>query len=141
MANEAPSDREQGVAAMIGAQFDQLVSEARTAYGAAVSSCAASLADALRQRPEADLKSALFRSAAASGWGGRLSPPQQRQQMAYAVRQALPPVLAGLDAALALLRGALEPRVYVAVGRALWDLSGRDLFQFVQVIVPSVSKM
>ena len=30
------------------------------------------------------------------------------------------------------LRCALEPRVYVAVGRAMWDQAGRELWEFVQ---------
>lgn len=34
--------------------------------------------------------------------------------------------------ALAALRGALDARVFVATGRALWDYVGKDLYEFVE---------
>ena len=48
------------------------------------------------------------------------------------VLSTLAPVLSGLETALGVLRCSLEPRVYVAVGRAMWDHTGRDLYDFVQ---------
>lgn len=41
------------------------------------------------------------------------------------------PLMAAAEEAAAALRGAMEPRVYVATLRALWDALGQDLFQFV----------
>ena len=35
------------------------------------------------------------------------------------------PLMISADSDLAALRGALEPRVYVAVARAMWDYVGR----------------
>ena len=32
------------------------------------------------------------------------------------------------------LRAALDPRVFVATGRALWDCMGKDLFEFVHFL-------
>jgi hypothetical protein len=52
------------------------------------------------------------------------------------VQALLAPIFGGggqMEVAMQMLHASLEPRVYVAVGRALWDHSGRELHEFVQV--------
>lgn len=52
-------------------------------------------------------------------------------QRAY-VEDLMAPIVAAVTEALAALRAALDVRVYVATGRALWDYVGKDLYEFVE---------
>jgi hypothetical protein len=40
-----------------------------------------------------------------------------------------------MEAALSALHGCLEPRVFIAIGRTLWEYTGKDLHSFVQSLV------
>ena len=55
----------------------------------------------------------------------------QAQQKDY-VDALMAPIRHALEGAMGALRGALDGRVYVAVGRALWDYVGKDLYEFVE---------
>lgn len=56
------------------------------------------------------------------------------QAQKQALEEALSPVLAGLTEAMAALRAALDVRVCIATGRALWDYVGKDLHLFVSAL-------
>ena len=47
------------------------------------------------------------------------------------------PIIAGIQDALTALKGALDARVFVATGRALWDYVGKDLYEFVESLTVS----
>lgn len=48
------------------------------------------------------------------------------------------PITAAITEALGALRSALDVRVYVAAGRALWDYVGKDLYEFVEGLSVSI---
>lgn len=50
------------------------------------------------------------------------------------VESLMVPLRSAAEEAAAALRGALDPRVYVATLRALWDALGQDLYKFVNVL-------
>ncbi|KAL3142941.1 hypothetical protein ABBQ38_003227 [Trebouxia sp. C0009 RCD-2024] len=101
----------------LGAQFAQLVKELRSEYAAAVTACAERIAGALFQRPGYSINATLHRH----GISG--TPTIMQQQVG--------PVLEAMEDILAALLRSLDGRVYVAVGRGLWDFTSKDIYDYV----------
>ncbi|DBB16594.1 TPA: hypothetical protein ACH3X3_014851 [Trebouxia sp. C0006] len=101
----------------LGAQFAQLVKELRSEYAAAVTACAERIAGALFQRPGYSINATLHRH----GISG--TPSIMQQQVG--------PVLEAMEDILAALLRSLDGRVYVAVGRGLWDFTSKDIYDYV----------
>ncbi|GIL85489.1 hypothetical protein Vretimale_13414 [Volvox reticuliferus] len=116
----------------IGAQFAQVVKELRTDYAEGVASCANRMANFIRSTPLTNIKVALNlpkppNNDVNTGYQQVSTMTQQREFVEAFMR----PILAACEEALQALRGALDPRVFVATGRALWDCMGKDLYEFV----------
>ena len=119
------------VAPHVGAQFAQVVKELRTEYTAAVTTTAERLSLGLSASPATSLVSILQQAKLAAMQQQQQQHQSQMQQMA--MMEALSrPLFQLLEEALANLEAALDGRVFVAVGRGLWDYIGRDLFTYVE---------
>ncbi|GFR42334.1 hypothetical protein Agub_g3242 [Astrephomene gubernaculifera] len=125
------------LATHIGAQFAMAVKELRTDYAEGVAACAERMANHIRATPATNIKAALNQPKPPTdmhvGYQQVSTVTQQRDFVEGLMR----PILAACDEALQGLRAALDPRVFVATGRALWDCMGKDLFEFVHFLQES----
>eukprot|EP00798_Chlamydomonas_sp_ICE-L_P004434 gene4434-14569_t len=135
-----------GMAPQIGAQFAQVVKELRSLaafaaitlrivvkelrseYALAVAAIASRIVEQLKSKQHCNLKVALAQYKPPFDGGG-CSTQQLQDNMSSSL---LSPLLCNLEDACRSLQAVLEPRVYVAICRALWDYMGRELFQFVE---------
>jgi hypothetical protein len=125
------------VAPHLGAQFAQVVKELRTEYSAAVATTSQRLSSGLGSSAGTSVVCILQNAKAASA-----GQPQQTQNQQLGMMEALSRQLfSSLEAALANLEAALDGRVFVAVGRGLWDYIGRDLFAYVENLQVGPSKV
>ncbi|MEW5315758.1 MAG: hypothetical protein WDW38_007164 [Sanguina aurantia] len=118
----------------IGVQFAQVVKELRSDYTTAVALCANRLADTMRSHPKTNLKVILsqpFPTADQTTHHATVSSATVQREY---VESLMVPLRSAAEEAAAALRGALDPRVYVATLRALWDALGQDLYEFVNAL-------
>ncbi|MEW5306322.1 MAG: hypothetical protein WDW36_008792 [Sanguina aurantia] len=118
----------------IGVQFAQVVKELRSDYTTAVALCANRLADTMRAHPTTNLKVILsqpFPTADQTTHHATVSSATVQREY---VESLMVPLRSAAEEAAAALRGALDPRVYVATLRALWDALGQDLYEFVNAL-------
>lgn len=101
----------------LGAQLAQLVKELRSEYAAAVTACAERISAALFLRPGYSINTILHQH----GIPG--TPTIMQQQVG--------PVLEAMEDILNSLTAALDGRVYVAVGRGLWDFVAKEIYDYV----------
>ncbi|EFJ52891.1 hypothetical protein VOLCADRAFT_102849 [Volvox carteri f. nagariensis] len=118
----------------IGAQFAQVVKELRTDYAEGVASCATRMANHIRSMPATNIKVALNLPKPPSDVHAGYQQVSTMTQQREFVEAFMRPILAACEDALQALRSALDPRVFVATGRALWDCMGKDLFEFVHCL-------
>lgn len=118
------------VAPNVGAQFAMVVKELRTEYAAAVASTAERMSNTLCSHPSSSLKVLLSQPKLSAAGPTNPSPMQQNAAMEAALR----PLMGVLQDALGALKGALDSRVFVAMGRGLWDFVGRELYEFVECL-------
>ena len=102
----------------LGAQLAQLVKELRCEYASSVTSTASRIARGVFSLPGRSVRRAL-EAHGSSGVPG-------------ASQQALGPSLEVLEEVLLGLARALEGRVYVAVGRGLWDHTACEVLSYVE---------
>eukprot|EP00198_Chlamydomonas_reinhardtii_P008734 XP_001698071.1 predicted protein [Chlamydomonas reinhardtii] len=135
--NAPDPDFDDDMAPHIGAQFAQVVKELRTDYAEGVASCSNRMANHIRATPVTNIKTALNQpKPPADPHGGYQQVSTLTHQRDF-VEAFMRPILAACDEALQALRAALDPRVFVATGRALWDCMGKDLFEFVHFLQES----
>jgi len=102
----------------LGAQLAQLVKELRCEYASAVTSTAGRIARGVFSLPGRSVRRALEAHGSAGAPG--------------AAQQALGPALEVLEEVLLGLARSLEGRVYVAVGRGLWDHCAGEVLAYVE---------
>ncbi|KAK9805114.1 hypothetical protein WJX73_010312 [Symbiochloris irregularis] len=105
-----------GMGPSLGAQFAQAVKEVRSAYAGAVTSCAERIAGAVFS---AHSITALLQQ-------HRLSPEPS------AMSAQLEPALVALEEVMQSLRQVLDARVFVSLGRGLWDCTAREVFDYTE---------
>ncbi|KAK9839863.1 hypothetical protein WJX81_007158 [Elliptochloris bilobata] len=107
-----------GTGPQLGAQFAQLVKELRSEYGGAVSAAAARISGALFAAPGRSILRILEQH-------GVTGTPALMQQQTGPVLEAMEEVVVGLTR-------SLDSRVYVALGRGLWDFTAKEIFDYVE---------
>ncbi|KAG1660531.1 hypothetical protein FOA52_003882 [Chlamydomonas sp. UWO 241] len=117
--------QQQGGEVVIGYQFDQVVQELRTEYGNAITAVAERLFRSLHDHPATHLRQALLRAMPEAGAATGPAPISELLRPVFGLGGAM-------EAALSALHGCLEPRVFIAIGRTLWEYTGKDLHSFVQ---------
>ncbi|KAK9806759.1 hypothetical protein WJX72_001747 [[Myrmecia] bisecta] len=104
----------------LGAQFAQLVKELRSEYAAAVTNCAERIATALFVSQGRSIHAILQR------YGLTGTPAIMQQQVG--------PVLEAMEDVLVALTRSLDGRVYVALGRGLWDFTAKDIYDYTEAL-------
>jgi len=117
------------VAPHVGAQFAQVVKELRTEYAAAVGSCAERISLGLASNQATSVRSILAAAKHAVATAGANPSAMQQQAMMEGLAE---PMFRCLEECFANLQAALDSRVFVAVGRGLWDFIGRQLYDFIE---------
>ncbi|KAK9868824.1 hypothetical protein WJX84_006782 [Apatococcus fuscideae] len=106
----------------LGVQFAQLVKELRSEYGAAVTLAAERIATAVFS-------------------GGRsINGILQRHGLTGTpaiMQQQVEPVLQAMEDVLGSLTQTLDGRVYVAMGRGLWDFTAREIYEYADELAES----
>ncbi|KAK9868912.1 hypothetical protein WJX84_002762 [Apatococcus fuscideae] len=106
----------------LGVQFAQLVKELRSEYGAAVTLAAERIA------------TAVFSS------GRSINAILQRHGLTGTpaiMQQQVEPVLQAMEDILGSLTQTLDGRVYVAMGRGLWDFTAREIYEYADELAES----
>jgi hypothetical protein len=119
------------VAPSVGAQFAQVVKELRTEYSSAVASSCQRLAAALAAGHTTSICTLLAQAKLAGAQAGPGLTPMQQAAMIESLSNGM---FAVLTEVLGNLAAALDGRVFVAMGRGLWDFIGRDLLAFVEAL-------
>ncbi|EIE27268.1 hypothetical protein COCSUDRAFT_55287 [Coccomyxa subellipsoidea C-169] len=102
----------------LGAQFAQLVKELRSEYAGAVTACAARIAQGVFGPSGRSILRILEHH-------GITGTPTLMQQQVGPVLEAMEEVILGLTR-------TLDGRVYVALGRGLWDFTAKEIFDYVE---------
>lgn len=102
----------------LGAHWAQLVKELRTEYFACITLCAESLTNELSTSPNTSVIGILRRE-------GLIASPD-------VVSKRVRKVLAHGAATLRWLGACLDGRVFIALGRGLWDLAARDILRYAE---------
>ncbi|CAL8462927.1 g2461 [Coccomyxa elongata] len=102
----------------LGAQFAQLVKELRSEYAGAVTACAARIAQGVFGPSGRSILRILEQH-------GITGTPTLMQQQVGPVLEAMEEVILGLTR-------TLDGRVYVALGRGLWDFTAKEIFDYVE---------
>jgi hypothetical protein len=107
----------------------QVVKELRTEYSSGVASTCQRMASALACSPSTSIYTLLSQAKVACAQTGNGMTAMQQASMVEGLAQGLFNCLADV---LGNLAAALDSRVFVAMGRGLWDFVGRDLLKFVE---------
>lgn len=107
----------------------QVVKELRTEYSSGVASTCQRMASSLACNPTTSLFTLLSQAKVACAQAGNSMTTMQQASMVESLSQGLFNCLADV---LGNLAAALDSRVFVAMGRGLWDFIGRDLLKFVE---------
>lgn len=107
----------------------QVVKELRTEYSSGVASTCQRMASALACNPSTSIFTLLSQAKVACAQAGNSMTAMQQASMVESLAQGL---FTCLSDVLANLAAALDSRVFVAMGRGLWDFIGRDLLKFVE---------
>jgi len=107
----------------------QVVKELRTEYSSGVASTCQRMASALACNPSTSIYTLLSQAKVACAQAGNSMTAMQQASMVESLAQGL---FTCLSDVLVNLAAALDSRVFVAMGRGLWDFVGRDLLKFVE---------
>jgi hypothetical protein len=107
----------------------QVVKELRTEYSSGVASTCQRMASALACSPATSIYTLLSQAKVTCAQTGNGMTAMQQTSMVENLAQGLFNCLADV---LGNLAAALDSRVFVAMGRGLWDFIGRDLLKFVE---------
>lgn len=102
----------------LGAHWAQLVKELRTEYYACITLCAEALAGELAGAPATSVAGLLRRE------GLTTAPTSVARHLRRVLDQTAP--------TLRWLAAALDGRVFIALGRGLWDLAARDVLRYAE---------
>ncbi|CAK0784807.1 hypothetical protein CVIRNUC_008011 [Coccomyxa viridis] len=102
----------------MGAQFAQLVKELRSEYSGAVQACAFRISQGVTNQANSSLKSILEQH-------GISGTPTLLQQLTGPMLEKVEEVVLGLTR-------LLDSRVFVALGRGLWDFTAKDVYDYVE---------
>jgi hypothetical protein len=117
------------IAPHVGAQFAQVVKELRTEYAAAVGACAERVSLGLASSSSTSVRAILAAAKQAVAAAGANPSALQQQAMMEGLAE---PLFRVLEECLSNLQAALDARVFVAVGRGLWDFIGRFMYDFIE---------